>query len=143
VVLPEIAAKLAALSLGTVGTSIFFGSMPATPDEVCCLYEYGGLAPVHQFGSTAIDYETPAVQVVFRGPKPGPGVTTAYTNPRAKAETAYHGLVAVEVATLTGGGQSGFYHTIRAQQAPFMVGRDENERYLIGVNFLAQKEPSA
>lgn len=142
-ILPEIAAKLAALSLGTVGTNIFYGSMPDKPDECCAIYEYGGLAPVHQFGSTALDYETPAVQVVFRGPKPVAGVTTAYTGPRAKAETAYRGLTAVEVTTLSGGGQSALYHTIHAQQAPLMIGRDENERYLIGVNFLMEKELSA
>lgn len=139
----EIAAKLQALSLGTVGTSIFVGYMPASPDECCAVYEYGGTAPTFGFGSPGVHFEQPAVQVVFRGPKPGPGVTTSYSNPRTKAEAAYRGLSAVEVATLTGGGTSALYHMIRPQQAPVMIGHDDDKRVLMAVNFLCEKEPSS
>lgn len=141
-VVTEIAAKLSAFSLGTLGSTLFYGSMPPSPDECCAIYEYGGLAPVHGFGTPGIDFETPAIQVVFRGLQPKAGVTTAYTGPRAKAEAAYLGLSAVEAETLTGG-TSAFYHTIHAQQAPLLIGRDESMRYLIGVNFLCEKDPSA
>lgn len=143
-VIHEIAAKLATLSgLGAVGTTIFPGYMPASPDECCAVYEYGGAAPTFGFGSPGLHFEAPAVQVVFRGPRPGPGVTTAYSAPRTKAETAYRGLSAVEVTTLTGGGTSALYHYIRPQQAPLMISHDDEKRVLIGVNFLCEKEPSA
>lgn len=144
-VLNEIAAKIAALGLGTVGTNIFWGSMPETPDECCAVYEYGGSPPEMGFGTAGIHFETPAVQVVFRGPVPGPGVATSYSGPRAKAETAYRGLAAVEVATLSAGagGTSALYHWIHPQQAPFLMRRDEQDRVYIAFNCLCQKEPSA
>jgi len=138
----ELAAKLAVLGLGTVGTDIFVGYMPASPDECCAVYEYGGAAPTFGFGTPGLFYEAPAVQVVFRGPRPGPGVTTAYSGPRTKVEAAYQGLAAVETTTLAGGGTSGFYHYIRPQQAPLMIGHDDEKRALIAVNFLIEKEPS-
>ena len=144
-ILNEIAAKLAALGLGVVGTSIFMGTMPATPEECCAVYEYGGEPPEFSFGTAAIRHETAAVQVVFRGPKPAAGVTTTYSGPRAKAEAAYQGLAAVQVETLSAGagGTSAFYHWIHPRQAPFLLRRDELERVLIAVNFLCEKEPSA
>jgi hypothetical protein len=138
-VLDEIAAKLAALGVGTVGTTIFTGYMPETPDECCCVYEYGGTGPEMGFGSPGIHYERPSVQVVFRGPTPGPGVTTSYSGPRALAETAYRGLAEVEATTLSGT----FYHTVIPQQAPFLMKRDDAKRVYIAFNAVATKELSA
>ena len=136
-VLNEIAAKLQALSLGTIGTTIHIGTMPETPDACCAIYETGGLAPDYQFGTAGIGLETPAVQVVFRG------VAYDYSTPRASAKTAYEGLAAVEAATVTStGGTSAFYHWIHPQQAPFLMQRDANNRVYIAFNCLAQKELS-
>jgi hypothetical protein len=143
-VIHEIAAKLAVLGLGTVGTTIFAGRMPNDPDECCAVYEYGGAAPTFGFGTPGLHFEEPAVQVAFRGPRPGPGVTTGYTGPRTKAEAAYRGLATVEVETLSGGSgsTSALYHYIRPQQAPLSIGEDEQKRVLIVVNFLCEKVPS-
>lgn len=137
--LNEIAAKLAALGVGVVGTTIFIGAMPETPAACCALYEYGGQAPEMGFGTPGIAFETPAVQVVFRGE------ANDYAGPRALAETAYRGLTAVETATLSAGagGTSAFYHWIHAQQAPFLLRRDDSQRVYIAVNFYAEKELSA
>ena len=132
-VLIEIGAKLAALGLGTVGTDIFLGELPASPYACGVVYEYGGIAPEKSFSTSTLRFETPAVQVVFRG-LPGD-----YASPRAKAATAFAGLAAIEATTLSGT----IYYEITPQQSPFMLTRDENECVLIATNYLCQKEISA
>lgn len=132
-VLNEIAAHLATLGVGVVGTSLFIGTLPDSPVVCGAVYEYGGLASEMGFGAAGVKYETPAVQVVFRGDPED------YAGPRAKAETAYRGLAAVE-AELLG---ATFYHWIHPQQPPFLLKRDENERVLIAFNVLCEKELSA
>jgi hypothetical protein len=132
-VLNELAAKLAALGVGTVGTDIFLGAMPEDVAACCALYEYGGTAPEFAFGAPGIAFENNAVQVVFRG------TPHDYAGPRAKAETAYRGLAAVEVTALSGT----LYHWIHPMQAPFLLRRDDSERVLIATNYAIQKELSA
>ena len=138
-VLNEIATKLAALGVGTLGSSIHIGMMPETPDVCCAIFEYGGISPEYKFGAAGIDYETPAVQVVFRG------TAYDYETPRASAATAYNGLASVECVTLssTSGGSSAFYHWVHPQQAPFLMERDANNRVYIGFNCLCEKALSA
>lgn len=137
-VLNEIAAKLAALGIGTVGSTIHIGMMPETPDACVAVYETGGIAPDYGIGTAGIKYETPAVQIVCRG------VAYDYATPRANAATAYNGLASVEATTLSvTGGTSAFYHWIHPQQAPFVMQRDSNNRVYIVFNVLCQKELSA
>lgn len=131
-VLNEIAAHLQALGVGVLGTTLFIGSMPATPDVCVALFEYGGLAPEKGFGTPGNKWETPAIQVVARG------VKGDYAGPRAKVAVAYAELSKIE-AELLG---STFYHHIHAVQAPFLMRRDDSERVYMAVNFLAQKDPS-
>lgn len=139
--LDEIAAKLVALGVGSITApiTIFLGSMPASPDACCAIYETGGIAPEMGFGSAGIRYETPAVQLLFRG------AAFDYVTPRGLAQTAYEGLSAVEAATLSAGiGEtSAFYHWIHPMQAPFSLGPDENQRHRIAFNVLCEKERSA
>ena len=132
-VLNELAAKLAALGVGTVGTDIFLGAMPEDVAACCALYEYGGSAPEFALGAAGVSFENPSVQVVFRG------TPHDYAGPRAKAETAYRGLAAVEATALSGT----FFHWIHPMQSPFLLRRDESERVLIATNYACQKEPSA
>jgi hypothetical protein len=54
-------------SLGTLGTNIFLGKMPASPDYCICLYEYEGMGPEESFGNTAYDIDKPRIQIVVRG----------------------------------------------------------------------------
>jgi hypothetical protein len=131
-VLNEIAAQLATLGLGTVGTTIHIGMMPETPDVCCAVYEYGGPPSDLGFGVSGVQHETPGVQVVFRG-SPGD-----YATPRTSAGTAHNGLAAVQGTTLSGTA----YLTIRPVQSPFPLKRDANDRVYIACNYLANKEPS-
>jgi len=138
-VLNELAAKLAALGVGTVGTDIFLGAMPEDVAACCALYEYGGSAPEFALGAPGVAFENPSVQVVFRG------TPHDYAGPRAKAETAYRGLAAVEATALSAGagGTSSFYHTVHPMQSPFLLRRDESERVYIATNYAITKELSA
>jgi len=136
--LNEIAAQLAGLGVGTVGTTIHIGVMPETPDACTSIIEYGGLAPDFQFGTEGLDGETPAVQVVCRG------VAYDYATPRANIKLAYEGLAKVEAETITTtGGTHAFYHWIHPQQAPFLMNRDAQNRVYFACNFLAEKELSS
>ena len=136
-VLNEIAAQLATLGVGTVGTTIHLGVMPETPDVCTSVFETGGLAPEFSLGTSGLSTETPAIQVVCRGAKDD------YATPRANARLAYEGLPKVEAETLSGGGTSAFYYTIHPQQAPFLSQRDANGRVYISCNYLCEKELSS
>lgn len=132
-VLNEIAAHLATQGLGVVGTDLFIGKLPADPPACGVVYEYGGAPPEFGFGAAGVKWENPGVQVVFRGEPHD------YAGPRAKAESAYRALAAVETQLLSGT----FYHWIHPQHSPFLLSRDEAERALIACSFLVQKELSA
>jgi hypothetical protein len=120
------------VSLGTLGT-IVIGSMPASPNVIGVLYEYGGQAPERRFGVSGVGYEHPAFQLIFRGEPHD------YAGPRAKAEIAWRALMSVQPRTL-GTTQ---YLTIDPQQSPFAIRpQDENNRHYVGCNFYATKEPS-
>jgi hypothetical protein len=136
-VLTELAAKLAAVGLGTVDVDIFaFGEMPEDPDVCISLSPGGGIAPVMQMGSVGIGYETPSVQVVVRG--------AAYdsSGPYDRAMTAYRELAKVEATTLTGGGTSAFYHWIHPAQPPFLLRKDNTPRVYFAFNVLCEKAPA-
>lgn len=67
-ILDDIGDVLSSGGVGTVGVSIFKGTMPSTPDAVIALYETGGPAPVHAMAKgpgTAL-VERPHVQVLSR-----------------------------------------------------------------------------
>lgn len=137
-VLEEIVAFLASEGLGTAGTDLFTSRMPDTPNACGCVYETGGLPPDPGFGAATLRFESPAVQIVFRG------AALDYDTPRANAKTAMASMVSVEAPqTLTGT----TYNTIRAQQSPFnMLGEgvtDENQRFYIACNYLIEKELTA
>lgn len=122
-------------SLGTLGT-ITIGNMPASPDVMGTIFEYGGQSPDRQFGTSGIKYEKPAIQLVFRG------VAFDYNGPRAKAEVAYRALAAIQPGAL-GGGVTTIYLQIDPQQAPHPIALiDANNRHKIGINFYATKELS-
>jgi len=118
--------------LGTLGT-LTIGIMPASPDALGCLQEYGGQSPEKGFGVTGIKYEKPAVQLLFRG------APYDYAGPRAKAEIAFQALAAVQPGALCTGVTTE-YLTIDPQQSPHPVApMDSNNRHYIGVNFYIKK----
>lgn len=130
--LNEIVTHLSAQGLGSFGTDIFIGKLPDKPDACGVVYEYGGVPPEFGFGAAGVKWETPAVQVVFRG------APHDYAGPRAKAETAYRALAAVGGQSLSGT----FYHWIHPLQSPALLQRDDAERVSIVFSVLAEKRLS-
>ena len=134
-VLDEIVAFLDAEGLGTAWADLFMGSMPDDPDACGCVYETGGIPPDLGFGSSAVRFESPAIQVVFRG------APDDYATPRANAKTAFASLAGVEApTTLTGT----IYNWIHPLQSPFKLGEpDKKQRILIACNYLVEKAITA
>lgn len=131
-VLAELAAWLQADGIGTVGTDIFYGILPDTPDAVICLHEYPGFPNDLVLGSNTINAEWPHVQVVVRG------VKDDYDNPRLKIAQVVNSFTKIGETVLSGVR----YHAVMAKQAPFMVQPDGNWRNLFKVNFAVYKDPS-
>lgn len=122
--LDDIAAKLAAESVGTVGTDIFIGVMPDTPDDCLVLNEYGGEAP--DLIGTYV--ERPNCQVRVRNDE--------YTTGRAKCASVIEALHTLGDTTLSGTR----YLWVQARQSPIYLGRDEKKRHEWSVNFAVVKE---
>ena len=123
-------AKLSA-SGGNLSKAFMPDASPA-PDTLVTLYETGGLAPVHVFstGGTTRYFEQPGLQLISR--------STSYATARTNAEAAYIILDSVAGQGLpTSSGIS--YLSIDAVQSPFSLGRDGNDRYLVGCNFQVVK----
>lgn len=109
-------------AVGTVGTNLFLGRLPDTPDAATALFEYAGAAPFHTMGPTVV-WERPRLQVLCRA--------ADYATARSQAETIYQLLDVVAETTI----ESVRYHQIEALQSPFLVQRDANDRPVIGCNY--------
>jgi len=129
----EIVALLSANALGTYGTDLFLNSMPETPDVCGAVFETGGAPPSAGFGVAGIQYETPGIQIRFRGAR------RDADGPRVKAQTAYRLLVTKWGQVLSGTQ----YLTLKPSQAPFPLERDGNERVVWVFNALCEKGLSA
>jgi len=116
---------------GTIGTSLFKGLMPSTPDVCIALYEYGGRAPDTVFGAATISLEYPRIQIVVRG------ASHDYDGPRDRAETIYQAVAQVGNQTVN----SIRYQTITPLQSPFLLRRDANGRVEIAFNVECVKVP--
>lgn len=131
--LDEMGVFLAAACSLTVGTTLFKGQLPATPDTCMAVYEYPGASPDFVFGRAAISVESPRVQVAVRGAKDD------YSTPRATAETAYRAIAAAAPQSIS----STRYLRMVPLQSPFQRERDEHGRVVIAFNVQLDKELSA
>ena len=98
-------------------TNCFKASMPATPDNLTCLYETGGFQPDMTFTNDNVEY--PGLQVMCRG--------SDYVETRDRINAIYkklHGNIEV----------SGIMNFI-AQQSPVSLGQDDLKRWEFSVNF--------
>jgi len=119
-------------TLGTLGL-LTVGNMPASPDVIGTIYEYGGQSIERQFGQSGIRYERPALQIVFRG------APEDYIGPRNKAEIAWRYLASINPGPLSVGITTE-YLMVTPQQSPFpMAPPDNNKRHMIGFNMYISK----
>lgn len=123
----------------TVGADLHKGFLPETTGEnstalQAALFETGGLSPLHYFSTTTgfvtRKYERPGLQALVRAKD--------YQFARAAIEdvfTVLDGVANTNLPTATGPE----YVMIDAAQSPFLVNRDKNDRFILGVNFLITK----
>ena len=125
--LTDIATQLQADGHGIVGTTVFIGRMPDSPDNCLAVYEYTGQSPLMTHDDPLPHIERPRFQVKVRN--------TGYANGRAAIEALYKDLAILRNATLT----SANYLWVQPLQQPFYLRRDDNERVEFVVNFECMK----
>lgn len=129
-ILTDIAARIEADGNGIVGTTVFVGRMPDSPDNCTAVYEYTGQQPLFVHNEAAPHIERPRFQVKVRN--------TSYANGRALIESIYTDL-SLRNVTLT----SARYLWIVPLQQPFYLRHDDNERVEFVVNFECMKALSS
>jgi hypothetical protein len=136
VLLNDMLTYLSSQGLGTEGTDLFAGLMPAAPDHVTTVYETGGRSPAHAMhgspGQATVTY--PHIQVVVRG------ATDSYEIARAVAQKAFlliDGLPHRQIGTTC------YLWGESLQGEPFLLGRDEQNRPLVACNFEIVKRLSS
>jgi hypothetical protein len=107
----------------TLGTNLFLGRLPDSPDTCVGLIQTGGLAPTDTYGTSFPPLETQGLQTLVRA--------ASYATGEALAVDVFKSLLSVENETLT----STLYLKIEANQSPFALERDEQERVVLSCNF--------
>lgn len=103
----------------TFKTDLFTVEMPGTPDECVCIYDSGGFDPQPN------DLERPTVQIKVRGTKNG--YSAAYSLAKSIRSELH------EYANQTV--NSTRYIQIYAQGDILYLGKDDNQRPLLSMNF--------
>lgn len=113
---------------GVQATDIFIGDTPQTaPDTVTTVIEASGLAPLFAQDVDGVNVDQPVFQIYNRA--------QLYSVARAKAESIWQLLNKQVNVTLSGT----FYPRIIAQQSPFSLGRDDNDRVEIVCNYQVRR----
>ncbi len=129
--LPELGTYLQTAGIGTLGTDLFLGLLPPTPDNCVVIAEYGGMAPEHNQGTLTLRYEFPRVQVLVRN--------TSYATGMLKARDIMGDMAAAADSTMSGV----VYHSVDALQSPFFLQRDDNNRWVFACNYQVFKAVSS
>lgn len=125
-----------AILSGTTGNLAKAISLDADsiPDTLTVLYETPGTAPEHTFSATTGQvtraFEQPTLQILTR--------STSYATARTRADTAFTLLDGVAGRSLTTAATP-TYLSITADQSPFFLQRDRNDRYVLSQNFTVWK----
>ena len=130
-VITEVGTYLAAASISTqdltLGTNLFLGRLPDSPDTCVGLIQTGGTAPTDTFGTSYPPLENQGLQTLVRA--------ASYATGEALAVDVFKSLQSVENQTLT----STLYLKIEANQSPFALERDEQERVIFSCNYMVAK----
>lgn len=125
--LPELGTYLAATvshtSL-TLGTNLFLGRLPDTPDTCVGVIETGGQSPVEAMGgSTLPAYTRPRAQLLVRA--------ADYATASGLAEDCFKKLSLIDNESLSGV----YYLRVEGLQSPFYLDRDGQERAVFSCNY--------
>lgn len=124
-ILEAVGDYLQAQAQGTLGTNIFLGRMPDSPDACVCVYETAGSAPEMTFGSSGLAIDRPVLQVMCRAGRDD------YPAARNKADGIRDLLAGITNTTM------GSFTVLRMEPSGSVnpIGPDEKDRPLVSVNF--------
>lgn len=124
-ILESVGDYLVTNSQGTLGSTIFLGTLPDTPDACVAVYENAGSSPAFTMGTGGIVIDYPMLQIVCRAGRED------YPTARDKAETIRTLLASVLETTISG------VHIMRIEPmgSVNLLGVDPKYRPLISVNF--------
>ena len=110
---------------GTLGTNIFLGALPETPDACVAIYENAGSSPTFTMGNGGIRIDYPMLQIIARASRED------YPTARDKADTIRILLASVLEQTVSG------VHIMRIEPmgSVNLLGVDPKYRPLVSVNF--------
>jgi len=124
-ILESIGDYLVTNSHGTLGTSIFLGTLPESPDSCVAVYENSGSSPAFTMGAGGIRIDYPMIQIICRAGRED------YPTARDKADTIRILLASVVETSISG------VHIMRIEPMGSVnqLGVDPKYRPLISVNF--------
>jgi hypothetical protein len=124
-ILESIGDYLVTNSHGTLGTDIFLGTLPESPDACIAVYENAGSSPTFTMGSGGIVIDYPMIQIICRAGRED------YPTARDKAENIRVLLAQVLEQTISN------IHVMRIEPMGSInqLGVDPKYRPLISVNF--------
>ena len=124
-ILESVGDYLVTNNLGTLGTNLFLGTMPETPDECVAVYENSGSAPAFTMGPGGIVIDYPMIQIVARAGRED------YPTARDKAESIRILLASVLESTIS----SVNIMRIEPMGSVNPLGVDSKFRPMVSVNF--------
>jgi hypothetical protein len=110
---------------GTLGTSIFLGTLPETPDACVAVYENAGSPPAFTMGTGGIVIDYPMIQIISRAGKDD------YPTARDKIDAIRNLLASVTDATIS----SVAILRIEPMGSVNPLGIDPKQRPLLSANF--------
>ena len=124
-ILESIGDYLVTNSHGALGTSLFLGTLPESPDACVAVYENSGSSPAFTMGAGGIRIDYPMIQIICRAGRED------YPTARDKADTIRILLASVLETTVSG------VHIMRIEPMGSVnqLGVDPKYRPLISVNF--------
>lgn len=128
--LDEIGAYLETEHSGVVvvGTNMFLGYLPGEPDSCSALLDYEGQELLASQNDDGAETEQPMLQLIVR--------ESTYLAAATLCRTLTKTLLRIKNQTIG----STFYQRIKANQSPFQLDRDGNDRVMFAVNFSVTKE---
>jgi hypothetical protein len=129
-VMEAVASHLAANTHGTIGTDLWMGEMPDSPDVSRCVYESPGQQPIETFGASPWATDRPRIRVVVRGARDD------YPGARDEAAAIRVLLASITEQTIAG------VKINRLQAMGYIepLGKDSEDRPLFAVDFQAWTE---
>jgi hypothetical protein len=122
----DIADRLQALTIGTLGTNIFLSEEPVDPNECVTIYDTGGSGDVYQ----DIRLYQPTIQIRTR--------SMTYPAGYAKQEQVRDALILPVTFTIN----NTRYIGVWLQSDIMSLGRDANNRYILTANYRIERQPT-